>query len=96
MNKVVEVRLLNRVERIVHDNPALVEASAERVQEKLDELRRGGAGASGERLMLLVALNLAEDLIRAEKALQEGSVGLTSSLESLESLSGSLANAPLR
>lgn len=97
MTHTVEVRLLNRTERVVtRDDPALVEASAARVQQKIDELRRAGAVVGGERLALLAALNLAEDLIRTERALQEGSRGLTSALERLESLSGALADAPLR
>jgi len=97
MIKVVEVKLLDRTHRIVtRDDPALVEASALRVQQKVDELRRGGAVIGGEKLLLLAALNLAEDLLRVEKMLAGGSQGLTSTLDALESLSGALANAPLR
>jgi len=97
MTKVVEIKLLNRSHRIVtHDDPALVEASAQRVQQKVDELRKEGAVVGGEKLVLLSALNLAEDLVRLEKKLADGSQGLTSALESLESLTGALADAPLR
>ncbi len=97
MTKVVEIKLLNRVHRIVtRDDPALVEASARRVQEKVDELRSEGAVVGGEKLILLAALNLAGDLVRAEKTLAEGSRGLTSALDTIESLSGALADAPLR
>ena len=97
MTRVVEVELLNRVHRIVtRDDPALVEASARRVQEKVDGLRSEGAVVGGEKLILLAALNLAEDLVRAEKKLAEGSQGLTSALDTIESLSGALADAPLR
>ncbi|MDQ6964477.1 MAG: cell division protein ZapA [Mariprofundales bacterium] len=97
MNHVVEIKLLDRTHRIVtRDDPEIVKRSALRVQQKVDELRRGGAVVGGERLVLLAALNLAEDLLRAEKMLEDGSQGLTSVLDSIESLSGALANAPLR
>ncbi|MDX8414524.1 MAG: cell division protein ZapA [Mariprofundales bacterium] len=97
MSRVVEVRLLDRTHRIVtRDDPALVERSASRVQQKVDELRRDGAVVGGEKLVLLAALNLAEDLIHAEEVLERGSEGLTSALDTIELLSGALADAPLR
>jgi len=97
MSRVVEVRLLDRTHRIVtRDDPTLVERSASRVQQKVDELRRDGAVVGGEKLVLLAALNLAEDLIHAEEMLARGSEGLTSALDTIELLSGALADAPLR
>jgi len=97
MSHVIEIKLLERTHRIVtRDDPALVESSAQRVQQKVDQLRRDGAVVGGEKLVLLAALNLAEDLVRAEKKLESGSQGLTAALDSIELLSGALADAPLR
>ncbi|MDX8409628.1 MAG: cell division protein ZapA [Mariprofundales bacterium] len=97
MSQVVEVELLGRTQRIVTQNkPELVQASAALVRDKMNELRSAGAVVGGERLLLLVALNLAEDLLQRQHLHDDTDQGLTSDLESIVSQAEALANAPLR
>ncbi|MDQ6951881.1 MAG: cell division protein ZapA [Mariprofundales bacterium] len=96
MNQVVEIKLLDRTHRIVHEDPAMVQDCAALVHDKVDELRRAGAVVGGERLLLLVALNIAEDLLRLQRQQADGTLGLTSAIDALASQAEALANAPLR
>ncbi len=97
MSQVVEVELLGHTRRIVTQNdPELVQASAALVRDKIHELRSAGAVISGERLLLLVALNLAEDLLQHQHLHKASDQGLTSALESIVSQAEALVNAPLR
>jgi len=97
MSQVVEIRLLNRPHRIVtQGDPETVQNCAAIIRNKIDDLRRDGAVVSGERLLVLVALNLAEDLLKLQQQQGEAQSDLTSTIETIVSQAEALANAPLR
>ncbi len=64
MAKKVEVTLAGRTFSIkTEDSPGKVQSAADLVQQKLDQLRALGSTAGSDRLMALVALNLAGELL---------------------------------
>ncbi len=78
MAKRVEVTVAGRTFTIkTADSPGKVQSAADLVQQKLDELRSSGGTAGTDRLMTLVALNLAGELLSSNQ------VDATSSPESL-------------
>lgn len=83
MSKRVEVTVAGRTFTIkTDDSPGKVQSAADLVQQKLDELRSAGGTAGTDRLMALVALNLAGELLNSDKRGGEtSSEGLISALD---------------
>ncbi|MDQ6975144.1 MAG: cell division protein ZapA [Mariprofundaceae bacterium] len=64
MGKKIEVTLAGRTFSIkTEDSPGKVQSAADLVQQKLDQVRGLGSTAGSDRLMALVALNLAGELL---------------------------------
>lgn len=100
MSKKIEVSLAGRTFSIKTDDSASkVQDAADMVQQKIDQLRALGTTAGSDRLMTLVALNLAGELLDEERP---GSLGkkytkdLISSLNDVVSQAETLAKGPLR
>lgn len=93
----VKITLMGREFSIrTEDSPEHVESAARMVQERVDELRRLGASVASDRLLMLVALNLAGELLQREQAQAEHLEGLLSELDEVVSQAEGLAKAPLR
>jgi len=78
------------------DDPEQVQAAAQLVQERVDELRKLGTTVASDRLLALVALNLAGEFLRREEAQHQDLGGLLSELDVVVSQAQGLAEAPLR
>ena len=97
MAESVTITLLGRTFAVrSNDNPEQVQAAAELVQQRVDELRQLGAAVASDRLLALVALNLAGELLKGEQSRGEDIDGLLSGLDALVSQAQGLAEAPLR
>ncbi len=97
MNGSVKVTLMGRSFSIrTQDNPEHVQAAAQRVQERVDQLRRLGTTVASDRLLALVALNLAGELLQKEKTQDQGLNSLLSELDGIVLQAQGLAEAPLR
>ncbi len=97
MSQAVEVTLMGRSFTIrTDDDPEHVLSAAGMVQEQIDELRQMGTTVASDRLLTLVALNLAGQLIRSRRVQIESFDGLISSLDEVVSQAEGLAKAPLR
>jgi len=97
MSHAVEVTLMGRSFNIItDDDPEHVQAAARMVQERVDELRKMGTTVASDRLLTLVALNLAGELLQSKQIDLEGFDGLISSLDRVVSQAEGLAKAPLR
>jgi cell division protein ZapA len=97
MSHSVEVNLMGRSFTIrTDDAPESVLAAASLVQERVDDLRQMGSTVASDRLLMLVALNLAGELLQKESVAVEGIDGLISALDEVVSLADGLAKAPLR
>ncbi len=97
MSHAIEVTLMGRTFTIrTDDDPDHVRAAAAMVQEQIDELRAVGSTASSDRLMTLVALNLAGELLSKSQGQVENLNGLISTLDEVVSQVEGLAKAPLR
>ncbi|HXH65517.1 MAG TPA: cell division protein ZapA [Mariprofundaceae bacterium] len=97
MSHSVEVSLMGRSFTIrTDDDPEQVLAAAGIVQSKVDELRSLGAAVASDRLLALVALNLAGELLQKEHGQVERIDDLLSSLDHVLSQAEGLAKAPLR
>jgi len=97
MSHSVEITLMGRNFSILTDeNPDQVLASAQLVQEHIDELRSMGASVASDRLLTLVALNLAGELLKSSQTGINGLEGLISQLDNVVSQAEGLAKAPLR
>lgn len=93
----VEVTLMGRSFTIrTDDDPDHVLAAAELVQGQVDELRQLGSTVASDRLMALVALNLAGELMKKDEGQVEGLEILLSALDDVVSQTEGLAKAPLR
>jgi len=93
----VEISLMGRSFSIVTDeDPDQVMAAANLVQEHIDELREMGASVGSDRLLTLVSLNLAGELLKSSKTSIDGLEGLISELDGVVSQAEGLAKAPLR
>jgi len=93
----VEITLMGRNFSILTDeDPAQVVAASELVQQHIDELRELGASVSSDRLLTLVALNLAGELLKSSGTNIEGLEGLISELDGVVLQAEGLAKAPLR
>jgi len=97
MSKPVEITLMGRNFSILTDEaPSQVEAAAALVQEHIDELRGMGASVGSDRLLTLVSLNLAGELLKHKDASIDGLDGLISDLDDVVLQAEGLAKAPLR
>jgi len=97
MSHSVEIELMGRSFTIsTDDDPEHVSAAANMVQEHIDELRQMGATAASDRLLTLVALNLAGKLLQNNQVKMDGFDNLIATLDSVVSQAEGLAKAPLR
>lgn len=78
------------------DNPEQVQAAAQMIETQLEELKQMGSTVGTDRMMALVALNLAGQLLNQETSQSEQLSSLISSLDTLVSQAEGLAKAPLR
>jgi len=97
MTHSVDVTLLGRTLTVRTQNePEQVLAAAELVQQRLDELHRMGTAVASDRLLALVALNLAGELISSRKTRLDGAEALLSALDDVALQAEGLAKVPLR
>jgi len=97
MSHSVDITLMGRTFTIrTDDDPEQLQAAAAMVQEQVDELRALGSTAGSDRLMALVALNLAGELLSKTAGQVENLSGLISALDDVVSQAEGLAKAPLR
>jgi len=97
MSEIVNITLMGRTFSIrSNDKPEQVEAAAALVQERVDEIRQTGSTVASDRLLTLVALNLAGELLRREESQSQDVDGLLSDLDAVVSQAQGLAEAPLR
>ncbi|MDQ6996566.1 MAG: cell division protein ZapA [Mariprofundus sp.] len=97
MSHAVEISLMGRNFSILTDeDPEQVMAAANLVQEQIDELRNMGASVASDRLLTLVSLNLAGELLKKGQAGVSDMEGLISDLDSVVLQAEGLAKAPLR
>ncbi|HKI62834.1 MAG TPA: cell division protein ZapA [Mariprofundaceae bacterium] len=97
MSQSVEVSLMGRNFTIrTDDDPEQVLSAASMVQERVDELRQMGTTVASDRLLTLVALNLAGELLQKGKVQIEGFDDLLSSIDDVVLQAEGLAKAPLR
>ncbi len=97
MTHSVDVTLLGRTLTVRTQNePEQVLAAAELVQQRLDELHRMGTAVASDRLLALVALNLAGELISSRKTQLDGAEALLSALDDVALQAEGLAKVPLR
>jgi len=93
----VEITLMGRNFSILTDeDPTQVLAASDLVQKHIDELREMGASVGSDRLLTLVALNLAGELLKNNGSNIEGIEDLISELDSVVLQAEGLAKAPLR
>ena len=97
MSHSVEITLMGRSFSILTDeDPDQVKAAAEMVQGQVDELRGMGASVASDRLLTLVALNLAGELLKSGKNKLDGLEDLISDLDHVVLQAEGLAEVPLR
>lgn len=97
MSEPVEITLMGRTFSVrTRDKPEQVEAAAALVQARIDEIMQTGSTVSSDRLLTLVALNLAGELLRKESSQSQDLDGLLSGLDAVLSQAQGLAEAPLR
>ncbi len=97
MSEVVNITLMGRSFSVrSNDKPEQVEAAAALVQGRIDEIRQLGTTVASDRLLTLVALNLAGELLRREESQSQDVDGLLAQLDAVVSQAQGLAEAPLR
>jgi len=97
MSNLVEINLMGRKLSIrTTEDPEHVQSSARLVQERLDELCRLGGAVASDRLLALVSLNLAGELLQRDEQGEEGMDSLLSGLNDVLLQAKGLAEAPLR
>ncbi len=97
MSKPVEITLMGRNFSILTDeDPEQVLAASDLVQKNIDELREMGASVGSDRLLTLVALNLAGELLKKNASSIDGLEGLISEFDRVVLQAEGLAKAPLR
>jgi len=96
MRHAVEVQIMGHSYTVrTDDDPEHVLQAAAMIQRQIDELRRAGAAVASDRLLLLVAMNLAGELLRKQSCAIDDIEGLISSLDDVVSQAEGLAKAPL-
>ena len=97
MSHSVEITLMGRSFTIrTDDDPEQLLAAAGLVQAQVDELRQLGSTVASDRLMALVALNLAGDLLKKDQGQVEGFNDLLSALDDVVLQAEGLVKVPLR
>jgi len=97
MSHAVDITLMGRNFSILTDeDPEQVMAAASLVQEHIDELRGMGASVASDRLLTLVSLNLAGELLKKSQTGIDGLEDLISDLDNVVLQAEGLAKAPLR
>jgi len=97
MSNPVEITLMGRTFTILTDeDPEGVLAAAALVQEHVEELRQMGNAVASDRLLMLVSLNLAGELLKSNESKVDGVEGLISALDGVVLQAEGLAKAPLR
>jgi len=97
MSEAVDITLMGRTFSVrSSDNPEQVQAAASLVQSRFDELKQLGAAVASDRLLALVALNLAGELLKKEDSCNQDNDSLLSGLDAVVSQAQGLAEAPLR
>lgn len=96
MNQTIQVTIMGRNLSIrTDDDPKHLIAAAKIVQDKVDEFRHQGMVVSSDRMLSLVALNLAGELIQQQEQEQDKQQTLKSSLDTLVLQSEQLEKASL-
>lgn len=97
MSQSVEITLMGRNFTIrTDDDPEHLKRAAALVQSQIDEIRQLGSTVASDRLMALVALNLAGDLLKKNQGEVEDLHGLISSLDEVVLQAEGLVKVPLR
>ncbi len=97
MSETVDITLMGRTFSVrSSDDPEQVQAAASLVQSRFDELIQLGAAVASDRLLALVALNLAGELLKKEDSRNQDNDSLLSKLDAVVSQAQGLAEAPLR
>jgi len=97
MSHSVEITLMGRSFTIrTDDDPEQLLAAAEMVQSQVDELRQVGSTVASDRLMALVALNLAGDLLKKDQGQVADLNDLLSALDDVVLQAEGLVKVPLR
>jgi len=97
MSHSVEITLMGRSFTIrTDDDPEQLLAAADMVQFQIDELRQLGSTVASDRLMALVALNLAGDLLKKDQGQVENLNDLLSALDDVVLQAEGLVKVPLR
>jgi len=97
MTHSVDVTLMGRTLTVrTRHTPEQVHAATALVQQRLDELHKLGAAVASDRLLALVALNLAGELISKQSSQLDGAEALLSALDDVVLQAEGLAKAPLR
>ncbi|MFQ5519207.1 MAG: cell division protein ZapA [Mariprofundus sp.] len=97
MSQSVEITLMGRSFTIrTDDDPEQLLAAADMVQTQIDELRQLGSTVASDRLMALVALNLAGELMKKDHGQVENLNDLLSALDDVVLQTEGLAKVPLR
>ena len=97
MSQSVEITLMGRSFTIrTDDDPEQLHAAANMVQTQIDELRQLGSTVASDRLMALVALNLAGDLLNKDQGQVEDLNDLLSALDEVVLQAEGLVKVPLR
>lgn len=97
MSQSVDITLMGRSFTIrTDDDPDHLHAAADMVQAQIDELRQLGSTVASDRLMALVALNLAGDLLNKDKGQVEDLNGLLFALDEVVLQAEGLVKVPLR
>ncbi len=97
MSRSVEVKLAGQTLHIqTDDDPKRVLAAADLVQQQLDMINQSGVIVDSKRTMLLVALNLADDLLSQQQASPQVMQKLKSKLDQAIVQAEGLASVSLR
>jgi len=97
MSHSVEITLMGRSFTIrTDDDPDQLLAAADMVQSQIDELRQLGSTVASDRLMALVALNLAGDLLKKDQGQVADLNDLLSALDDVVLQAEGLVKVPLR
>ncbi|MDX8388454.1 MAG: cell division protein ZapA [Ghiorsea sp.] len=97
MSQSIEVNLAGLKLNInTDDNPQQVLAAAKMVQEQFDALKNSGTIIDTSKIMALIALNLADDLLNKEQSNPANMKKLISSLDQAVAQAQGLANVSLR
>lgn len=97
MSKAVEVMLAG-IKLNIHtdDNPEQVQRAAALVQQQFNDLKKSGAIIDTSKMMALIALNLADELLNLKASNPVAMASVISSLDQAVAQAEGLANVSLR